>query len=319
MAYDKTKPVIAFLSEKADLSALAERYKLAYSELDVRLPNDLGDLAEITAAVCWYPPQGALSRLPNLQMIQSVGAGIEHITKDQDLPKGIPIFRILDDEMGLGMAAYVTWAIVDHHRRFKDFSGLQKNRVWNELQTSAPSQYVVGVAGFGALGEVCAQVLISLGYAVRGWSRNPKEKAVPGVAHYFGPSKLVPFLTGCNALICLLPLTAKTKGFLNKENFEHLADGAHLINVGRGEHLVEDDLILAMKNGKIGRATLDTFITEPLPMDHYLWRQQDTIITPHIATSTTFETIIRQTLENFDAVSNGNTRSARRVDPESGY
>lgn len=319
MASRFEKPVIAFLSEEADLQSLAKLYSDASPGLDVRFADNLGNLEEITAAVCWFPPMGLLRKLPNLQMIQSVGAGIEHIVRDRDLPDHVPLFRVIDNEMALGMAAYVTWAIVDHHRRFREFAVLQQEKVWDELQTSLPSKYIVGIAGFGTLGEACAKSLSSMGYSVRGWSRRPKDDSAPGVELFSGSGRVDSFLEGCNALVCLLPLTDETRGFLNYSTFERLADGAHVINVGRGEHLVEEDLASALAAGKIGRATLDTFSQEPLPKNSPLWTMGATLVTPHIATSTKFETIVSQTLENYTATVSGADRSNRQVDLKAGY
>ncbi len=180
----------------------------------------------------------------------------------------------------------------------------------------SPAQHRVGIAGLGTLGMACAEALAVIGYQVRGWSRT--EKSAPGIATFHGADQLDDFLAGCDTLICLLPLTSATRGFLGADLFSRLPRGAHLINVGRGEHLVEADLLQALATGQLGCATLDAFIDEPLPQGHPFWAHPAILVTPHIATRTSGEVIAQQALANLASLERG-VRPDNAVDLERGY
>ncbi|MDZ3992414.1 glyoxylate/hydroxypyruvate reductase A [Pseudomonas sp. Teo4] len=310
---------IAFLSDCADMVPLASVFKRLYPTLEVRWGDDLGRREDIEVAVCWFPPAGELASLPNLRCIQSVGAGIEHILADPQLPDALPLFRILDPHMAAGMSAYVSWAVIHRQRDLPAFLEAQAQAHWREPQVTPPQLHRVGIAGYGTLGQACARVLVALGYQVRGWSRSAKDDPVPGVEQFVGADRLDDFLAGCQTLVCLLPLTEQTRGFLGRDTFARLPQGAHVINVGRGDHLVEADLLQALDSGHLGAATLDAFSVEPLPADSPLWRHPRISITPHIATRTSFATIATQTLENFAQVVAGSPPSARQVSAQRGY
>jgi glyoxylate/hydroxypyruvate reductase A len=309
---------VALLSGTDDMRPMALAWKAVHPEHDLRLIDDLGNPNEIDVAVCWFPPQGVLAKLPRLRLVQSVGAGIEHLLADSNLPRHLPTFRIVDPKMAAGMAAYVAWAVINGQRDLDYYAKAQRSSYWAQAQVSAPHTHGVGILGLGELGLQCARSLSTLGYRVAGWSRTPKADLPDEVAAFVASTQLAEFLSHCDTLICLLPLTDETRGLLNAALFAQLPIGAHLINVGRGDHLVESDLLKALASGQLSQATLDTFSVEPLPTDHLFWQHPQIRITPHIATRTAVEVIASQMLENLAGLP-AETASPRRVQWARGY
>lgn len=287
-------------------------------DADIRIGTDLGALEDIDVAVCWRPPAGLLARMPRLALIQSITAGVDHILADPEFPRQIPLSRVVDPGMVAGMCAYVAWAVIHHQRHFGRYLAHASQRIWQEEPIVSPRSHRVGIAGFGWLGSACARSLSAIGYDVRAWHRGGGREVPPGVRIYHGREQLPAFLAGCDTLVCLLPLTTETQGFLSADLFVQLPRGAHVINVGRGDHLVEGDLLDAIASGHIGGATLDAMSREPLAPDHPFWREKRVTITPHIASRTDLGVIARQTLDNLARVGQGQRPSAS-VDPERGY
>lgn len=311
-------PVIALLSSTVDLAFLKPAFEAACPGVDLRLLPDLGDVAQIEAATCWQPPPGLLATLPNLRLVQSAAAGIDHLSTDPALPRQLPLCRIVDATMAGGMAAYVTWAVVQHQRQMGLYRQQAAQALWQTHPVQPTGGHRVGIAGLGWLGTACAQALQALGYTVRGWRRSADGAAPAGVEVFSGDAQRDAFLAGCDTLVNLLPLTAATRGLLDAALFARLPRGAHLVNVGRGEHLVEADLLAALDSGQLAAATLDTFAREPLPADHPFWRHPRITVTPHIATRTTPAVIARQTLDNLALVRAGRAAEVA-VDLARGY
>lgn len=250
-------------------------------DLDLRVWPKYGKPEEIEIVLAWRPPSGVMQKFPNLKLIMSLGASVETILEDPDLPKHIPIARLVSQSKTLQMVEYVTLAVLIFQRRFIEYQTLQRLGRWEYLPVIDASLFTVGVLGLGVLGLAVAKKLVDINFAVRGWSRKPKT--VAGIECFHGREKLELFLSKCQAIICLLPLTPQTKGILCHETFSTLPSGAYIINVGRGQHLVEADLLSALDSGQIAGACLDVFDTEPLPIDHPFWSDSRIIVTPHIA------------------------------------
>lgn len=259
--------------------------------------QELEALEDIDAVVCWSPPPGLLARMPKLRLIQSVGAGTDHITRDTSVPD-VPIRRIVDPDMAAGMNAYVAWAVVHGQRHMAGYIESQRRAAWEESPIVPPSHHRVGIAGLGVLGQSAARALSAIGYRVRGWSRSPKTDLPEGVEAFHGDAARAEFLAGCDTLVCLLPLTDDTRGVLDAALFAQLPRGARLVNAGRGAHLVQDDLLAALASGQLASAVLDAFVEEPLPATHPFWRHPQITVTPHIASRTGPEAIARQTHDN---------------------
>lgn len=314
-------PTIALLSTQIATGYLVPAFEAAcpgvvlHHTAELQAPG--APLAAIEAAVCWVPPPGLLARLPGLRLVQSLAAGIDHLTSDPALPRQVPLARIVDPEMASGMAAYVAWAVTHRQRHMGAYLAQQREALWREQPVQHPRHHRVGIAGHGALGQACARALRAIGYSVRGWRRSPGA-AADGVTLFHGAAGLDDFLAGCDTLVCLLPLTDATRGILNAGLFARLPRGAHLVNVGRGEHLVEADLLAALDSGQLAAATLDAFAQEPMPPAHAFWKHPRITVTPHIATRTPAAVIARQTLAHLAAVRAGRARDIA-VDLDRGY
>jgi glyoxylate/hydroxypyruvate reductase A len=295
------QPSIALVSEQIALDYLVPAFRAQFPHatlhrIDTEV-QDLHALEHIDTVVCWVPPTGLLARMPRLRLVQSVGAGTDHITRDPSVPN-VPVCRIVDPEMAAGMNAFVAWAVVHGQRHMGGYIESQRRAAWEESPIVPPGRHRVGIAGLGVLGQSVARALDGIGYSVRGWSRSAKDDLPAGIAAFHGDAARAEFLASCDTLVCLLPLTDETRGVLNAELFAQLPRGARLVNVGRGAHLVQEDLLAALDSGHIASAVLDAFVTEPLPSDHPFWHHPRITVTPHVATRTGPEAIARQTYDN---------------------
>ncbi|EMR04465.1 2-hydroxyacid dehydrogenase [Cesiribacter andamanensis] len=251
---------------------------------------------EVLMAVTWKHPGESLYAYPHLRVVSSMGAGVDHILKDEHLPLHWQVVRIVDQELTTSMSNYLLAAVLNYHKQMYRYLQLQQHQQWGYTETpEIPLK--PGILGLGELGQDIARKLQALGFDVAGYSRSPKE--LEGIHTYAGEGELDAFLQRVNLLICLLPLTRQTRGFLNRALFARCQPGTYLINVARGEHLVEEDLLEALQQGQLAGATLDVFRQEPLPADHPFWKQPDIVITPHIASVTKPEAAIPQVAENY--------------------
>ncbi len=275
---------------------------------DLRLhPDDLGNRADIRYALAWKPAAGALASFPGLQAIFSLGAGVDHILKDPDLPD-VPVVRVADPDMTMRMSEYVVQHVLMHHRQQRRLDTLQSAAAWDQIPQWPASAVRVGVLGLGVLGADAAKKLKMMGFQVAGWSRS--AKAIEGVDCYAGEAELGPFLGRTDILVSLLPLTPATRGIIDDRLIRQLArngplGGPVIINAGRGEQQVERDILAALDAGELLAATLDVFETEPLPADSPLWRHPKVTVTPHMAADSDPETICRYVLGQIDRIERG--------------
>lgn len=250
-------------------------------DITVRWWDDPGvDPATVDYVFVWAPPAGWLAQLPNLKLIISSGAGVDHLLADPDLPD-VPIVRMGAPESAMRMCEFVTLAVLYLHRQWHRFAADQRARVWGEATNPETVERRVGVMGLGQLGAAAATALVPFGFQVSGWTRSPKTLA--GVRNFAGPAQLAPFLSACDILVCLLPATPETERILNAERFALLPRGACVVNVARGSLLVEADLLAALDRGHLQHAILDVFETEPLPKESPLWAHPAITLTPHVA------------------------------------
>ncbi len=284
--------------------------------LDLRLYPDIGDYNDIDFAIALYAPFGIFARLPNLRAIASLAAGVDHLLADPDLPRHIPIVRIVDPAMSIDITQYVVAAVLYWLKRFDLWENNQSQQIWGRTLPFNFADQTVGVMGMGFLGKHAAETLQSLGVKVIGWSYSPKQ--LPGFPHFSGPTELSTFLSKSNALVCMLPLTPETRNILNAKNFACLPHGAYLINLGRGEHVVDDDLLAALASGQLSGACLDVFREEPLPPDHPFWKHPRLRVTPHIASVTNPATATAQILDNYHRAMSGRPL-INTVDIQRGY
>ena len=285
-------------------------------ELEVRVWPEIGNPAEIDYALVWRPEPGFLASLPNLKLILSLGAGVDHLLGDPQLPQHLPIVRLVDPHMTAAMSEYVVLQVLRLHRRDLEYRTQQQAVVWRELDQQNAVERRVGILGLGELGRDAAKKLRALGFDVAGWSRG--ERTVPGVASYAGANGLPQLLGRSEILVCLLPLTAETEGILNGSTLALLPKGAALVNAARGAHLVEEDLLAALASGQISAAVLDVFREEPLPAGHPFWRHPRVIITPHVAAFTNPATAAPIILDNIRRFEEGRPL-LNQIDPARGY
>lgn len=292
-------------------------------ERDVRLWPDVGDAGDIRYALAWQPPEGELARCPNLELVVSVGAGVDHLFRDPDLP-AVPIVRYVDPDLTTRMVQYVVLMTLFHVRRMTEHLVQQRERRWEYRPEPMPGEVRVGIMGLGVLGQSAAAALKSLGYQVRGWTRSPKS--VAGVTCFAGKEGLAPFLAETDVLVVLLPLTSDTRhvidrGLLSKlstSGRHHRLPGPVLINAGRGGLQVETDILAALDDGTLYAASLDVFETEPLPADSPLWQHPRIVITPHNAAESASESIARYFIRQIKRLEAGEPLE-NVVDPTVGY
>jgi glyoxylate/hydroxypyruvate reductase len=255
---------------------------------------------------CWGPVSPTLgTEYPNLKGIFSLGAGVDHLGPIENVPSHLPVVRLVDPNLTNGMSEYVLMHTLMHHRGVMAHMDAQKRSVWAPEFSQVPAHArTVGVMGLGVLGGDAAQKLALMGFKVRGWARTPK--VIEGVETFHG-AEFVSFLDGLDGLISLLPRTPETTGILNATTFSHLKKGAFVISVGRGAHLVEEDLLEALESGQIGAVTLDVFQTEPLPSDHPFWNHPRIFVTPHTASVTNLHSATEIIAHNIQMIERGKT------------
>lgn len=285
------------------------------SSLDFATWPDWGDPDAVDFIIVGGRMPGDLSIFRNAKAIQSTWAGVNSLLRGK-LPPGVPIARMVDQNLSVGMIEYLVYWTLDALRQGRELRAAQRDAKWLELPLQGAREFPVGILGLGTLGAATASKLIALGFPVRGWSRTAKD--IPGVEAFHGAERMGEFLAPVKLLICLLPLTAETEGILDAKLFTHLPGGAVLVNAGRGGHLNEADLVAALDSGKLAHAVLDVFREEPLSPDHVFWRRTDIVITPHVAA------ITRAGMGAADIVANYRRAMAGQpllnpVDPQLGY
>ena len=309
------RTTLALFARRADLSFLRPLLEKADPTLDiVTWPEPR--CAEATVAVGWETPEGIYAQMPKLRLVHALAAGVDNLVIGQELG-GAQVCRVVDPGLADGMLQYVLWSVLYFHRKFDQALAEQSRKVWNRLPPPTPAgRFRVGLMGLGELGGHIAAVLPRLGYTVCGWSRSPRR--LGGVETYHGEEGLTPFLARTDVLVCLLPLTQQTRGILSRRVFDALPEGAALVHVGRGEHLVEEDLQEALASGRLRGAVLDVFAQEPLPVDNRLWDTPGVVVTPHMASMADWNVVVAQIAANVDRLRRG-VPLHHRVDLARGY
>ncbi|MGB5708969.1 MAG: glyoxylate/hydroxypyruvate reductase A [Arenicellales bacterium] len=235
-------------------------------------------------ALVWQPEPGALASLPNLEVIFSVGAGVDHLKGEGLVPAGIPVVRMVEDSLTAGMVEYIVYNVLRFHREMPVYERDQANQIWKPRVQQSAWGRTAGILGLGVLGSAAAAALRRLKFNVIGWSRT--EKQVRGVTSYVGQNQLGIFLQKTEFLVILLPLTDATHGIVNQTLLQQLPRGAFVINAGRGPLVRDQDLLAALDQGQVAAAALDVFNQEPLPPQSPYWKHPAVTITPHVASIT---------------------------------
>ncbi len=268
-------------------------------------------------ALVWYPPPGRLAALDRLQLIISLGQGVDHLVSDSTLPHSARIVRLVDPDMSHALSQWVILGILDHLRNGPAYRLQAQNRVFAALDQQQTLNLSVGVYGMGAIGSVIAARLHALGFDVHGWSRTARNFSSDITAHH-GPSGFAEMLAGCFVHVCILPLTQQTQDIFDAAAFARMPRGSYFINAGRGRQVVEDDLLAAVRSMHLSGACLDVFVQEPLPAAHPFWDEPSITVWPHVAAQTNPLTAADQVAAAIKAVAGGQL-PAHLVDRSKGY
>jgi len=268
---------------------------------------------DIDVALVATHPSGTFGGLSKLKLIQSLWMGVENIIGDRELPRGVPVARLIDPGMVGAMGESVIAYVLDWHRHLYCYRAFQAQRLWKRRRQYLPSDRCVGILGLGELGGTVAAKLLAMDFNVTGWSRTPK--ALTGVRC---STDLDQVLAASDAVVCLLPLTPHTRGILDKDAFARMRKDGCVINLARGGHLVVPDLLAALDAGYLAHAYLDVFETEPLPPESPLWSHPGITLTPHIAALTEPRTSVAKIAQNVERVRRGEP-VANTVDFAAGY
>ena len=295
-------PDVLFYADEPDPGPWVEALKRALPEGRIHQWAP-GHAPLCTYAVCWKPPAAFFAGQPDLKAILNIGAGADAVIGDPNLPLDVPVVRLDDAGMAQQMEEYVAWCALHYLRRFDDYARAQRTAHWERLAARSRAQYNIGVMGLGVLGFRVAAFMRLIGFPVRGWSRSPKS--IEGVTCFAGDDGLAAFLARTDMLVCLLPLTPATRGILNRSNLAALPRGASVVNIARGGHLVEADLIELLDAGHLAGATLDVFSPEPLAADSPLWGHPKITVTPHISAMTLADESMRQIADKIRRIERG--------------
>lgn len=285
-----------------------------YPDIEAFLPGDIG-AEKARLAACWAPQQDLLTQYPNIELIHSVAAGVDHLGTDL-LSAEVPICRVVDDGQKVGMFEYILWGILNVQRNFDKAAVEQDSQNWQRYPIRKREEMRVGILGLGELGGYVATQLAAFGYCVSGWSRT--EKTLVDVQCFHGSEGVKELVSQSDILVNMLPLNAHTNEILNADLMNQLPQGAYLMNCGRGGHLVADDLIQALNSGHLRGALLDVFNVEPLPADDPLWTTKGVFITPHVASDASKPEIIHQLASNARKLAAGQVLN-NQIDPALGY
>lgn len=307
---------LLFIAPDRDMSSWKNALKEIDPNVDVEIWPNIENKNRVQFAVCWNQPKHVLDQYSNLKAVSSLGAGTDHLLKDESLPESVAICRVISPSLIQQMKEYVLGATLNIQRNFVHYIRQKDQGKWQAHKHPLAADLHVGVMGLGKLGRPVAQQLAQTGYKVSGWSRSSKKLAK--VQTFAGSDELSSFLNNTQILVCLLPLTDETKDILDLEVFKELKKPAWIINVARGEHLVDEDLIYALDSNILQGAWLDVFSEEPLPEKHAFWNRSNIMVTPHIASITQPSEVAEQVLNNYKRALSGMELN-HAVDREKGY
>jgi len=274
------------------------------------------DPEAIDIAVVANPPAGALQGLPNLQLIQSMWAGVDKLLGDPTIPTGVPLARMVDPAMNQAMAETALWAVLSLHRGFFAYAARQRAGEWRTHGQRRADEVHVAVLGLGQMGRTVALRLAANGYSVSGWAT--RAAVVPGVTTHSGDIELRELLVAADIAVNLLPLTPQTECLFNAQSFARMRPNACLVNLARGAHVVDADLLAALDSGHLRHAVLDVFHAEPLPADHAFWSHPQVTLLPHVAAQTDLRSATALAAANLRAWREGRPL-AHLVDRARGY
>ena len=304
----------------SSVEKLIESWKKAMAEIAPKItvevyPNDT-TREKTEFIIAFRAPENAFVNYPNLKVIASMAAGINHITENHEVPKDVIITKANNPQHKGDIADFVLALTLSYMRRLPIYLNQKNQELWESHPYQRPQETTIGIMGIGSIGQTIGKLMLRNDFKVIGWSRS--EKHLDQIKSFYGESQRNDFLKTVDILICTLPLTDETEGILNTEVFENLPKGAYLINIGRGQQLVEKDLLTAIENGQLAGAALDVFRDEPLPKNHPFWKNEKIMITPHTAGNVHPESAVKTILSNYKAMKNGE-KLVDTVDMNRGY
>jgi len=287
-----------------DMEVWSSGLQESMPEMDVRVYPDEGDVNDIEYAVVWKHPRGILTRYPNLKAILSLGAGVDHVISDPELPDGLPIVRLVDKKLTHEMVLHSLHWVLHFHSDQYLYRIQQQSREWIQQSSVQSEDRTIGIMGLGNIGKAIGDSLINLDFKVIGWGASPKS-SLGAIEYYYGHEQLSKFLSETNILINVLPLTENTKNILTKTELSYLPKGSFIINIGRGGIINENDLLSILDSGHIAAAALDVFAEEPLPENNSLWTHPSVYVTPHIAGQSNPGSAAKTIAENIRLIQKG--------------
>lgn len=293
---------ILLVCQHRDSKPWYKAFKEKNPDLDIQVYPEVENPDDIEFAISWRHPEGIYKNYPNLKVIASMGAGVHHVLKDQTIPDHVKITRIVDENLTRDMADFALLNTLFHIRNYNFHIAQQQKENWKIKAYQQPQETKVGILGMGVLGQAVAEKLNQNDFQVLGWSKSKKDnKAFKS----FTENEFDQFMSQLDILICLLPLTEDTQGILNYENLKKLPQGAKLINLARGPHVVDEDLIQLLDEEHLSSAVLDVFDEEPLPKNSPYWSHPKVLVTPHVASMTDPQSVVNQIYENIENMKNG--------------
>ena len=287
-----------------DMDVWSSSLQEAIPEMDVRVYPDEGNVNEIEYAVVWKHPRGILKQYPNLKAILSLGAGVDHVISDPELPDGLPIVRLVDKKLTHEMILHSLHWVLHFHSDQYQYRIQQQNREWIQQSSVQSEDRTIGIMGLGNIGKAIGESLVNLDFKVVGWGARPKN-SLGAIEYYYGHEQLSKFLSETDILINVLPLTENTINLLTKSELMYLPKGSFIINIGRGGIINEDDLLSVLYEGHITAAALDVFSEEPLPENNSLWDHPSVYVTPHIAGQSNPSSAAKTIAENIRLIEMG--------------
>lgn len=292
---------ILLVCQHRDSKPWFKAFKEKNPDLDIQVYPEVENPNDIEFAISWRHPEGIYKNYPNLKVIASMGAGVHHVLKDQTIPDDVKITRIVDENLTRDMADFALLNTLFHIRNYNFHIAQQQERNWQIKAYRQPQETKVGILGMGVLGQAVAEKLYQNDFQVLGWSKSKKENKA---FRSFTENEFDEFMSQLDILICLLPLTEETEGVLNYVNLKKLPQGAKIINLARGPHVVVDDLIQLLNEEHLSSAVLDVFDEEPLPNNSLFWSHPKVLVTPHVASMTDPQSVVNQIYENIENMKN---------------
>jgi len=309
-------PKILFAAAEPRPERWTDAIERAYPEAEVILWQDDGRTHDAEYAVLWHPPAALFARERRLKALFNLGAGVDGLLGMDALPAGVPVIRLEDAGMSVQMAEFVIHQVVERTRDMAVYRAQQREAIWQIHRPIDRAQWPVGVLGLGQIGARVATSLAALDYHVAGWVRS--ERRVDGIEVFSGKAGLQAMLAQTRIVINTLPLTDETRDIMDYGFFSTMLPGAVIINVGRGEHVVDEDLLRAIADGRVAAVTLDVFREEPLPPEHAFWHAPQITITPHVSARTLRAATVAQIVAKIRGIEAG-TPVSGVVDRVSGY